>query len=282
MPFLQIPPLPPDTARAAEHAFGREHICLRIGRELEALLAGFETPGLPAHADIPSRIFWPYSLASILQYWEDLTDSQMNRAARSRLDLKYALHLPLDFPGFELTALCTFRHRLVADPIAKIAFEDMVLRLKPFFPDPAKQAANGGEIISALCLLARAELILQTMSNALEAIAAQFPDWLIAVAKPHWYARYSHKTGPHHLPREANQTRELLQSVGEDGQYLLQQALKSDRDGLAVLPEVFLLCQEWQRQFRLQGEAVTLFPSECASCNRHLPIAPGLIHDHIS
>jgi hypothetical protein len=275
MTLTQIPPLAADTARAAELAFGRDHLCLRLGRELENLLADFALPQLPCDDGSRARGFWPYSLASILQFWEDLTDRQMSSATRTRLDLKYALHLSLDFPGFEPQALCSFRCCMLSDSTGKAAFQDMVAHLKDFAADPVKRQADADGIIAILCLLSRAELILETMANTLEAVAAYCPDWLITSARPHWYARYGRNHGPHHIPREPEKTRGLLQAVGEDGQYLMQAIGKAERPGLKTLPEVLLLGQEWGRQFSWQEGEPKLRESCSSLCGVNTVIIPN-------
>lgn len=129
MSAIRCPALPVDTARAAESAFGTDHPYLKIGESLNDLLSGLDTVSLASADERLEDSFWPYSLATILQYWEDLTDHQMSNATRIRVDLKYALHLPLSFPGIDSLALCRFRQRLLLNPAGKEVFQQLVSRL---------------------------------------------------------------------------------------------------------------------------------------------------------
>lgn len=262
----RFPPLPADTARAAESAFGRDHPHLKIGRELEVILADFELPAPVSQDAALEKTFWLYSLASILQFWEDLTDHQMINATRNRLDLKYALRLPLDFPGIESQALCGFRRRLLTNPAAKEAFQKMVNCLKEFAGDPKKREADAERIITALCLLSRVEIIVETMGNAVEAVAARYPDWLVSNALPHWYRLYYQKPGPQQIPRNPQKIESLLKTIGKDGQHLLETIDRSTTVHCQSLPEIQNLRREWKRQFETRNEEIVFLPRACRSC----------------
>lgn len=266
MQSMRFPPLPADTARAAEAAFGRDHPHLKIGRELDAVLADFELPAPVSRDAMLADTFGLFSLASVLQSWEDLTDHQLVDAVRNRLDLKYALHLPLDFPGFESLALCSFRRRVLANPAGKEAFQELVNRLKVFAGDQKKRQADAEQIITALCLLSRAEIIVETMGNALEAVAAYDPHWLLSNALPHWYKLYYQKPGPQQIPRETQEIETLLQTIGKDGQHLLETFAGSTANGSRQLPEIQSLRREWERQFQSEAGELTFLPLRCHDC----------------
>lgn len=51
----------------------------------------------------------------VLQFLLDLSDQQAAEAVRCRIDLKYALSLELDDPGFHPSVLADFRERLAQD-----------------------------------------------------------------------------------------------------------------------------------------------------------------------
>jgi hypothetical protein len=266
MTLRGIPQLPAETARAAEAVFGRDHMYLKIGKKLDSLLAGLDLP-VPLYDDLVLRpTFWPLSLASVLQYWEDLTDHQMANAVRTRLDLKYALHLPLDHPGFEPQTLCTFRQGLKANSAARESFQGMIFRLREFTVDAGKRRAEAGQIIDTLCLLSRAELVLEVMGNALEAVAARCPDWLLSNALPHWYKRYYQLPEPQKIPRDALSIESLLHTVGNDGQYLLEMIFRSKSLQCRELPEIKILQREWHRQFDHDREGLAFLQLNCRSC----------------
>src|SRR5512136_831626 len=103
-----FPPLPRDTARAAEAAFGKGNIYLAIGDQVERLLAGVDLADLATPADKPVTTRILFALVTAFQYAENLPDRRAAEAIRTRTDWKYALHLPLDGPGFDGSALCEF------------------------------------------------------------------------------------------------------------------------------------------------------------------------------
>lgn len=240
---------------------------MKIGTNLDAILTDLKLSGSASDDYYREGEFWFFSLVSILQYWEDLDDQQMAYAARVRPDLKYALHLPMDYPGFEPVALCVFRQRILFAQAGKEAFQEIVDHLKLITCDHDERQWDAGQITTALCLLSRAATIIETMNNALEAIAVQWPDWLLTSALPHWYKRYYQKPGPQQIPRKSEEITDLLQTVGRDGQYLLQAIDKSGIPQLGKLPEIQRLFLEWKQQYRLEdGSLKLLFSNFCSSC----------------
>ncbi len=49
---------------------------------------------------------------------------------RWRIDWKYALHLPLEYAGFDASVLCEFRQRLVAQEATRRIFDAFLQRLE--------------------------------------------------------------------------------------------------------------------------------------------------------
>ena len=112
-----IPPVPEQTARGARAAFPQVNLYLKMRDELGAIFtdedfaALFPKRGQPA--EVPSRL----ALVIIMQYVERLSDRQTTDSVRSRIDWKYALSPELNDPGFDSTALCESRARLVAGSV---------------------------------------------------------------------------------------------------------------------------------------------------------------------
>jgi len=266
MPTIDIPQLPADTARAAELAFGRDHLYLKIGRQIEDLLNDFDLPPSVKENAFLAEMFWPYSLASILQFWEDLTDHQMVNATRTRLDLKYALRLPLNFPGFRPLALCMFRQHALDNAALQEGFQRLLDHLREFAEGLDKGRAKAEQVLGTVCLLSRAEMITETMSNALEAIAVHCPNWLLSNALPHWYELYYQKPRPQRIPRDPARIAALLQTVGRDGVYLLETVNKTNPLDCRNLPEVRNLQREWGCQFERRDGSLLLRSITCHLC----------------
>lgn len=268
---IQCPPLPSDTALAAESVFGREHPYLKIGISLERVWGASELSTLGSPGTYLSASFYPYSLITVLQYWEFLTDRQMSQATRTRLDIKYALHLPLNYPGVDPSTLCEFRRQVLTDGTTHAALQGIVPLLNSVV-EQEKNVVTIDKMVESLCLLNRAETILGCMEIALEAVASQDPDWLKAHALPHWYRRYTRKSVHEKIPRTPGEIEVLIQSIGNDGQYLLKNIESSPAASLRKLNEIKNLENEWQCQFAMEGGLVKFRESHCRTCSSELSI----------
>ena len=69
------------------------------------------------------------TMASVLQFTENLTDRQVAEAVRDRITWKYALGLKLEDPGFDASVLSEFRSRLVAGDLTCLALDALLERL---------------------------------------------------------------------------------------------------------------------------------------------------------
>ena len=221
-----------------------------------------------------TNYFFPYSLMTIVQYWEYMTDRQMSQATRTRLDMKYAMHLPLNFPSVEPAALCGFRQRVLTEWKALEAMQWLIHSLNSLVGREAAVAANG--IISSVCLPSRAEHTLEHMSMALEAIAATDPHWLKIHTLPHWYRRYHLTLDQYKFPSDPKDIKLMIQSVGNDGLHLLAEIGKSKADHLSRLSAVASLSDEWQEQFIREGNVLKFREPHCLSCSYEINIIQNI------
>ena len=278
MYFIRFPALPADTARATESAFGNEHPYLRIGEQLENVLSNLDI-AVPSYTDQDAiNSLWPYSLATLFQYWEDLTDFQMANATRTRLDLKYALHLSLNFPGFEPSALCRFRQRLLLSQAGKDVFQKIVKRVADFVP--VKYSTNVDVILSHVCTLRHWEIVTETMSNAIESLAASHPGWLRSNTLPHWFKRYGKKVPALQSRRTSKNIRSMILSVGQDGQHLLDAVEKSGLTGITQMHEIQTVAQVWQSMFKKEGNQLSLNVVTCSLCRGKTEMFAAKKSDH--
>lgn len=236
-----------------------------MGDSLAEIWADLDLTRLGSSDHFLVNSFHPYSLATLMQYWEYLTDRQMAQATRTRMDMKYALHLPLNFPGIEPNTLCEFRQHILASEPATGVLEEMILSLSRFGKRVTpRQGAD--VIIASICLPSRAETILECMDMALEAVAALDPNWLRTHTLPHWYRRYHLKLGHWKLPYGPEDVESFMESVGNDGWHLLKTIKASDAQILSQLPEIKKLYREWQRQFKIEENTLKFRKSHCQTC----------------
>ena len=110
----QVPgPVPADTSRVARAAFPKGSPLITLRDELGAVFADSDFAALYPALGQPAYTPWRLALVTVLQFREGLSDRQAADAARSRIDWKYLLGLPLDDPGFDFSVLSDFRGRLV-------------------------------------------------------------------------------------------------------------------------------------------------------------------------
>jgi transposase len=257
---LPYPPLPADTARVAQAAFRRKgSIYLTIGDRIGTLFDGvdfsvlYATDGAPAIA--PNLL----ALVLVFAYIEDLSDRAAGEAVASRIDWKYALHLPLNHAGFDHSVLHDFRQRLLQHNAGPQLFDVVLVRLAELglVGPRGRQRTDGSYVLAATHQLSRLELVLETMTEALGALAEPAPDWLRAIAQPHWYARYSEDWASGRLPKGQAQRDALALAIGADGCHLLAALTAADAPGPArQLPEVQVLRQVWAQQFACQDAHV--------------------------
>ena len=70
------------------------------------------------------------SLVTIFQSMEKVPDRMAAKLVATRLDWKYACHLPLGYPGFHFTVLYGFRKRLKGNEQERLIFEEILNKLK--------------------------------------------------------------------------------------------------------------------------------------------------------
>ncbi|MDX2701220.1 transposase, partial [Streptomyces ipomoeae] len=104
--------IPAETVRVARAAFPKGSLAMRLRDELGPMFTDEEFADLFPARGRPAWSPAGLALVSVLQFVEGLTDRQAAEAVRARIDVKYALGLELDGPGFDFSVLSEFRDRL--------------------------------------------------------------------------------------------------------------------------------------------------------------------------
>lgn len=239
-----MPGIPRETVRAANAIFGRSNFYIVTGEHLEDLLDGLQDSG-------PSAENATLALITYFQFLEGLTDSQAIDAIRTRLDWKFALHLPLVPRTYHETTLYGFRQQVLLEPAHQRGFQSLLDRLVRLTPGHTNfQSLQSLEVVAAVCTLNRLDRVQQAMNRALEALATRFPQWLRRHALSHWYGRYSSiaTKASHHT--STRQPRFSMEEIGKDIQDLLEKISNSGTPEMVDLPEVDALYQVWSQQFQ--------------------------------
>ena len=263
-----FPSIPSDTASAARFVFTTKNFYLTIGDQVNQLFGGLSLDNPLGWLQGTERTSAMLFLITIFQYIETLSDSQTMDALQKRVDWKYALHLPLEYPGLEGSVLCVFRKRLLVDPASQHNFERLLARLNEILMVTRKQTVGlePTELIHCICLLNCLSTGFQAISEVLDILATSQPEWLRYIALPHWYDRYGFQQMKITLAGNKAELEAVTRGIGADGTYLLKEISESNNQVLADLPQVSTLKQVWRDQYSsLEGEVV-LRDETCSGC----------------
>ena len=237
-PVITFPPIPAETAQAVGSVFGKGNIYVMIGDQLDRLFATVDLAQLNRSSTKPRYILLVYGLVTLFQFMECLPDRRAAAALHSRLDWKYALHLPLNHPGMTAYTLCEFRRQVWHDPIGQQTFQKMIDAVADhgWLLIDARPRPTAGELIASVCNLSRIEQLADGLCVALETLAANRPDWLLKTVLPHWYDRYTKRLSLSDLSNATPDQLALAQTIGLDAAHLLD-AIDSE-PSLAELSEI--------------------------------------------
>jgi transposase len=263
-----LPPIPLETAKAARAVFGRSNFYLAVGDQSEYLFAGLSLEDPSGNIQKTPRQFAILYLITIFQYVETLPDPLAADAMRERVDWKYALHLPLNNPGMKPDAFCKFRQWLKVEPAGKHNLHSLMARLAEVteFLGKPSEIPEACQVVNFVCEISRLADIWEVFKQAVEALAATRPAWLLTNSLPYWYERY----GSHHgnlLPREnAQENQALADAVGADGIYLLEAVIKAGDPELGRLAAVRALGEAWKEQYVIIEGKPAWRKNACATC----------------
>ncbi|RPJ27719.1 MAG: transposase, partial [Chloroflexi bacterium] len=264
-----IPPMPKETARAANAIFGRSNFYIVLGERLEAILDDIQLQGSSEKAGVSNIEGDIWALITFFQFVEGLTDVQAVDAVRTRTDWKFALHLSLIPARFHEYVFCEFRQRILTDSIIQYEFQRLMDRLTTFVPSLRNNFQNikSLEVVAFVCSINRLSHAQQTMNQVLEILATRFPDRLRKMALPHWYGRYNHATPRFETPTLLDQQQFLMEEIGADICHLLENIYQSGSQELGELHEVQALNQVWSQQFKALNLTPNYRPENLNDCN---------------
>lgn len=202
------------------------------------------------------------SFVTTFQYMENLSDRGAAEALRVRIDWKYALHLPLDYPGFDFSVLSEFRDRLIKHDAEARVFEQLLQQLQALglIKRRGRQRSDSMAVLTKVRELNRLELVVETLRLALRAVLKHDADWTQECVPPTWEARYGERCIAAQLSKDERAT--LAAEVGQDGQWLLERLqAESTPPGLPELSEVQVLSVVWEQQFEVVNDQVVFKPA---------------------
>lgn len=275
-----LPNLPDETQQEARKVYNIQHIYLRIGDQLETLLAEVDARLLSPAGALPGSTALRLALVTAFQYAEMLPDALAAEATLKRMDWKYALRLPVRHPGISAEALGDFRRTLFSFPSALREFGRLLQALAPTGLFSKSQSLDALQVLDAVCQCARLHWLNQSMRAALSALAAEAPEWLGENAQPHWYARY-------HAPEAQagivamsfGDAQQHAQALGADACCLLSAARQRPTPSINQLSEMTDLQNLCEKQFVQDENGFHWRLPGCLGCPRnqypHQPDRPA-------
>jgi transposase len=268
-----FPTIPRETARSAKAVFGPGNFYIQVGEHLKVILEEIQLECFAEEMrnSITVRAILP--LVTCFEFIEGLTDSQAAAALRTRIDWKYALHLPMSPAILPQTVLCEFRRMVIADPKCQSELQKLVDQLIKFHPAANTQTENVEilNILSEICSINRLHWVQETMYQALGTLASKYPEWLRQIALPHWYGKFRDLSSATNSLASMRQQELAMQKLGADIQHLLEEVGRSNLSGIKEIQEIRWLQHIWERQYekpalRLHGHEETSVQVICDAC----------------
>jgi len=244
-------PMPAETERIGRKLLRENDVYRLIGDRL------FEELNEEEYADLYSIEGKPgispviLAFVTVFQFMEKLADRQAVNSLRMRLDWKYALHLPLDYEGFDFSVLSEFRDRLLSGHAEGRVFEKLVEQIWELglIKEHGKQRTDSIAMLTKVRRLCRLETVVETLRLAIVAIVNTDRDWSEEIIQPSWEEKYGERFVRQSYSEK--EWKEYEEQIGENGQWLLKRLEKGGAPAeLQNLPEVQVLKIVWAQQFR--------------------------------
>ncbi len=276
-----VSPIPDETARIARAAVPKGNVYLHMRDVLGSIYTDEQFADLFTARGRPVVPPWRLALVTVMQFAEGLSDRQAAEAVRVRIDWKYALGLELADPGFDDSVLCEFRARLVRGSAGEAGEAEQRLldalleacKARGLLKARGRQRTDATHVLGALRVLSRLERVAETLRAALNALAAEAPEWLQERVPPEWYERYGRRIEEYRLPRGQAEREAYARQVGADGAWLLDQVAQLGAPAaLTSLAEVTLLRELWAQEYARteQGGYEWRDPKAAPTASEHL------------
>jgi transposase len=200
---------------------------------------------------------WPALLAmvTVFQFQGNIPDREAAEMVVRRVDWKYALHLPLDYPGFDFTDLHNFRDRLLENEQEALVFDKLLNKIQAcgFLKKRGRQRTDSTHVIGVVQKLSRLELVTETLRVVLREIRSADEGWYTRVLPAVFCEAYLERRRDYRLSDAARQA--ALRQAGQDGFWLLDQIDRVAPQAIRELAAVQTLRAIWDQQYaRLDGQ----------------------------
>ncbi len=242
--------VPTDTAAVGHELFLDSNLYRQIGDRFNELFP--EESTFDALHDVTGRGVIPrllLALVTVFQMLEKVPDRMAAELVVSRMDWKYALHLPLTYTGFHFTNLNHFRTLLLENHQERRFLDELITKLKAagLIKKRGKTRTDSMSILALVQRLSQLELVTESLRLALRAASEIAGDWLEQSVPVAFQEAYSQRQWEYGLSPAEIQSK--LVQAGKDGFGFLAPVDQSAPLAVRQLPEVVVLRTVLSQQF---------------------------------
>lgn len=242
--------VPDDTTQIGHAILATQNVYRQIGERFDQLFPEegvfadlYDTQGRGAISPLL------LALVTVFQMLEKVPDRTASEFVAARIDWKYALHLPLTYPGFHFTDLYAFRTRLLEHGQERLVFEQILVRLKELglIKPRGKMRTDSTHVLAVVERLSQLELVAESLRVALRAVLATAAAWVESALPATFIECYEVRQGEYGLSQKEVQAR--LVQTGKDAFWFVAQVDRSASEAVQQLPEVETLRTVLAQQF---------------------------------
>lgn len=251
------PEIPDEIRIWGERQLASDNPYRGIGEQLFSFLPEDELSAMYAPGGRSSINPVLLSFVTIFQELEDIPDRVAALWVKTRLDWKYALHLPLNDGGFHYADLCNFRKRVLRHGKESLGFEEVLKKIEAsgFLKKRGSQRTDSTHVLAVVRQLSRLGNLSEGVRMALKGIeqadAAFSQAKLPALSREHW------RKPVNDYQRTDAERKAALERVGQAIHWLLG-FLNPRRESFLRFPELQGLHPLVSQHFTLRAQAVSL------------------------
>jgi transposase len=189
------------------------------------------------------------SLVTVFQMMERVADRTAAEQVVSRIDWKYALHLPLTYPGFHFTDLLAYRKRLLAHGQERLVFDQLLQKMREqgLIKTRGKVRTDSTHILAVVERLSQFELLAEGLRVGLEATVRIAEVWVEATLPTTFYEVYSERQSEYRMSE--TKVKHRIAQVGKDAFWFVAQVDQSAPQVVQQLAEIEVLRTILAQQF---------------------------------
>lgn len=246
--------IPEDTKSCGEQLLPADNPYRLVGEHVTEILSLADFRAL--YSQIGRGALCPIILAlvTVFQFLERIPDRAAAQWAVLRLDWKYALHVPLLWPGFHFSSLSKYRQRLMEHEAERLVFERVLQWVQAYglLKKHGQQRTDSTYVVGCVERLTRLELVWETLRVALRALKQAAPTWFEETLPAVFQATYQTRRSEWQL--SDTEIAAEMQQAGRDGVWLLS-VLADAPSQVDSLVEIDTLQRVWAQQFEVVVEA---------------------------